>query len=88
MSKAIANYKQEEQRAIIARRLAGNTFGAGYWAARDAADKLKLNIPQARPKTSQKASKTPQDDNQSLVPRKRRQQSEHRNQPFRETLAR
>lgn len=43
MSRSIASYPREQRPAVIRRRLAAKTNGAGYWAAVDAAGKLGIS---------------------------------------------
>lgn len=47
MSRALSSYEKSELPAVIKRRLAGNTKGAGYWAARDAAPKFGISLQEA-----------------------------------------
>lgn len=42
MSKSIKSFPAEERRAVINRRLAQNTKGLGYWGAKDAERKGKV----------------------------------------------
>ena len=85
MSKSIASYPEGQRRDIIARRLAQSERGAGYWAARAAADKLGIKVPAPKKFTAGKG------------PRKRRRDSEDQDQarrrgsghkPFKQLLAR
>ena len=82
MSKSIASYSQEERRHVVTRRLAGNTRGAGYWAARDAAAKLKIGIPEPKPHTPRRAPKRLQGDDDAAPVRKHRHQKEAGYKPF------
>ncbi len=42
MAKAIASYPKSEQKRVIASRLASNTGGLGYLAARDGDYRLRM----------------------------------------------
>lgn len=46
MTKSLSSYPEAQRRAIITRRLAQGTRGAGYWSARSAAEKLGIAIPE------------------------------------------
>ena len=47
MSKALSTYPEAIRRTVIDRRLKGSGRGNGYHAARDAAIKLGISIPNA-----------------------------------------
>mgnify|MGYP000874313108 CR=1 FL=1 len=69
MSKSIAAYPTEQRRAVIQRRLAQNSRGNGYWAARAAADKLGIPVPASGPRKSRPPRKQ-QRDGDDQKPRK------------------
>lgn len=86
MSKSIASYPPEQRRAVISRRLAQNSRGAGYWAARAAADKLGIKVPsQTRPPRPprEKREESPSDQR-----RRARRAEKFANKPFKHQLAR
>lgn len=84
MSKSIASYPPEQRRAVIARRLAQNARGAGYWAARSAAEKLGIKPPAPKPHTPRRAPKRTRDDDDGS----RRQRRGHDNKPFKQLARR
>lgn len=73
MSKSIASYPPEQRRAVIARRLAANTRGNGYWAARSAADKLGIATPKAGARSTRPPRKRQRDDDGEGRPARSRQ---------------
>ena len=73
MSKSIASYPPEQRRAVIQRRLAQNSRGCGYWAARSAAEKLGIPVPAEKKHTPRRAPKRDRDNNDGdQAPAKRR----------------
>jgi len=88
MSKSLASYPPEQRRAVITRRLAQNSRGAGYWAARDAAEKLGIKVPAPKPHTPRRAPKRNRDDSPSDERRRQRRADKFANKPFKQLLAR
>lgn len=88
MSKSIASYPPEQRRAVISRRLAQNSRGAGYWAARAAADKLGIKVPAPKPHTPRRAPKKNRDESPSDQRRRDRRAEKFANKPFKHLLAR
>jgi hypothetical protein len=82
MSKSIASYPQEQRRAVIARRLAANTRGNGYWAARAAADKLGIATPNTGPRPTRPPRKRKRDDDQEPGRKRQRWARDSGNKPF------
>lgn len=62
MSKGLRNYTGAELRAVVSRRLAQNSRGAGYWAARAAADKLGISVPAPKAHKPRRAPRRNRDD--------------------------
>lgn len=48
MSKAISSYPEDQRRAVVERRLKNPGNGNGYFAARDAAEKMGISISSGR----------------------------------------
>lgn len=89
MSKSIASYPPEQRRAVITRRLAQNARGAGYWAARDAAEKLGIKVPAPKLHTPRRAPKRNRDNEGDQAPAKRRHRTAPgTHKPFKQLLAR
>jgi hypothetical protein len=88
MSKAIASYPPEQRRAVITRRLTQNERGGGYWAARDAAQKLGIPVPAPKANTPRRAPKRNRDESPSDERRRARQADKFANKPFKQLLAR
>ena len=82
MSKGLRNYTGAELRAVVSRRLAQNSRGNGYWAARDAADKLGIKVPAPKLHTPRRAPKRNRDDNGDQAPAKRRHRADPGHKPF------
>lgn len=78
MTKSIASYPPEQRKSVIARRLAQNARGAGYWAARAAADHLGIKPPAPKPHTPRRAPKRNRDDEGERSGKRRRDHG-HRN---------
>jgi hypothetical protein len=83
MTKSIASYPPEQRRAVIARRLAQNARGSGYWAARSAADKLGIKTPSTGPRSTRPPRKQKSDDGDQAPAKKRQRWArESGNKPF------
>lgn len=90
MTKSIASYPEGQRRDVIKRRLAQNSRGGGYWAARDAAQKLGISVPAPKVHTPRRAPKRDRDNNDGdQAPAKRRHRAAPgTNKPFKQLLAR
>lgn len=92
MSKSIASYPPEQRRAVITRRLAQNSRGAGYWAARSAAEKLGIKVPAPKAHTPRRAPRRNRDDDTTGTDqapnRKQRRDAGHTYKPFKQLARR
>lgn len=90
MTKSIASYPEGQRRDVIKRRLAQNSRGAGYWAARAAADKLGIAVPAPKKHTPRRAPKRNRDDDATTDQpgRKQRRDRGHTFKPFKQLARR